>query len=182
MRAFFIYIHAMILTFTSRVGYLGKLKMHYLTVPKSILLELNDGQNKSLYNQRVNVSVNNGEAWKAGTVALGDETAYITFSNKRLKEANVKEGDIVEVHISVDHSEFGFDVPEEWRFALEQDEIAQQRFSELSKGFQRAIIYLVLQVKSSDKKIEKSLFYLENLKRSPLQKTTMRHILGKDLP
>jgi hypothetical protein len=49
-------------------------------------------------------------------------------------------------------------------------------------GFQRGIIYLVIQIKSSDKKIEKSIFFLENLKRTPKGDETMRHILGKDLP
>ena len=45
----------------------------------------------------------------------------------------------------------------------------------------RAIIYLVIQIKSSDKKIEKSIFFLENLKRAQKGEETMHHVLGKDL-
>lgn len=52
----------------------------------------------------------------------------------------------------------------------------------MSKGKRRAIIYLVIQLKSSEKRIDKSLFFIENLKRAPIGKETMRHALGKDLP
>ncbi|MFK7786457.1 MAG: hypothetical protein AB8B56_15155, partial [Crocinitomicaceae bacterium] len=64
---------------------------------------------------------------------------------------------------------------------LKQDPLANERFNALSKGTRRAVIYIVLQLKSSQKRIEKSIFLLENLKRSP-EKPTMRNILGKDLP
>ena len=80
-----------------------------------------------------------------------------------------------------DNSEFGFDIPEEFEVVLEQDNHARERFQRLSKGRQRAVIYIVLQLKSSDKRIEKSTFLLENLKKALAGNVTMRHILGKDL-
>jgi hypothetical protein len=49
-------------------------------------------------------------------------------------------------------------------------------------GFQRNIIYMIIQYKTSEKRIEKSLFFLENLKKSIEEETTMRNILGKELP
>ncbi|HIP32236.1 MAG TPA: hypothetical protein EYG86_05705, partial [Crocinitomicaceae bacterium] len=74
---------------------------------------------------------------------------------------------------------YGFDVPEEFEELLRQDDIARERFESLSMGKRRSIIYLILQVKSSQKRIEKSIFLLENLKRAPVGKETMRHVLGK---
>jgi uncharacterized protein YdeI (YjbR/CyaY-like superfamily) len=81
-----------------------------------------------------------------------------------------------------DTSEYGFIVPEEFEEVLRQDDHASAVFLALPKGTRRAIIYLVLQIKSSDKRIEKSIFFLDNLKKAPVGKLTMRHILGKDLP
>lgn len=177
----FLYLQNMNVQFESVVEYLEKLKLHYIPIPKNVLEEL--GNNKgSIYNQRVDISVNAIIHWKGGTVALGNEKAYITFSKARMKEANVALGDKVTVQLKPDDSEFGFDVPQEWEAVLEQDPMAKERFLTLKKGLQRATIYLVLQVKSSQGRIDKSLGILENLKRSPIGQTTMRHILGKDLP
>ena len=177
----FLYLQKMNVQFESVFEYLEKLKLNYIPIPKNALEEL--GNNKgSLYNQRVDILVNRTIHWKGGTVALGNGKAYITFSKARMKEANVALGDKVAVQLKPDHSEFGFDIPEEWNAVLDQDPIAKEQFLALKKGLQRATIYLVLQVKSSQGRIDKSLSILENLKRSPIGQTTMRHILGKDLP
>lgn len=99
-----------------------------------------------------------------------------------MKELDVHLNDEISVELKRDFSKYGFDVPEEFIEVLEQDHKGAERFNSLRMGFQRGIIYLVIQIKSSDKKIEKSIFFLENLKRTPKGDETMRHILGKDLP
>ena len=156
--------------------------MHHITVTDDVLREFAEEGAKSIYNQRFNVTVNGSISWKGGTVSLGNNSAYIAFSKQRMKKLGVHLGDTVEVTLEKDNSKYGFDVPEEFEEVLRQDPEAKQQFEELRMGIQRAVIYLVIQYKSSEKRIEKSLFFLENLKKSPRGKTTMRHILGKDLP
>lgn len=156
--------------------------MAYLTVSEEELRELLQLEDKLLYNQRFHVTVNGTVTWQGGTVSLGNKAAYITFSKARMKEIGVDVGDTVDVHLEKDTSEYGFTVPEEFEEVLRQDEQANKVFLALPKGTRRAIIYLVLQIKASDKRIEKSIFFLENLKKAPVGKLTMRHILGKDLP
>lgn len=106
---------------------------------------------------------------------------HITVSSDRMKKLKVDLSDTVKLTLERDFSEYGFEVPIELEEVLNQDSIVKQRFDSLSLGKRRATIYLVLQVKSSDKRIEKSIIILENLKRAPIGKETMRHILGKDL-
>lgn len=156
--------------------------MHYITVDAEILKSFADEQTKSIYNQRFKVTINHEISWQAGSTSLGNGYAYITFSAARMKKIGVRLGDKVSVQLEKDDSEFGFEVPIELQEVLLQDSQAQARFNLLAKGFQRYIIYQVAQYKSSDKRIDKSIFFLENLKRSPENETTMRHILGKDLP
>lgn len=156
--------------------------MHFITVDAEVLKGFADEQTKSMYNQRFKVTVNDEITWQAGTTSLGNGNAYISFSAARMKKIGVRLGDKVSVLLEKDDSEFGFDVPIELQEVLSQDAHAQARFQLLSKGFQRYIIYQVAHYKSSDKRIEKSIFFLENLKRSPENETTMRHVLGKDLP
>ena len=178
----FFYLDAMIARFTSKIEFLDKLNMAYITVSEAQLRELLQVEDKLLYNQRFHVTVNDAVTWQGGTVSLGNKTAYITFSKARMKEIGVDVGDTVDVHLEKDTSEYGFTVPEEFEEVLRQDDQANQVFLALPKGTRRAIIYLVLQIKASDKRIEKSIFLLENLKKAPVGKLTMRHILGKDLP
>jgi antitoxin component of MazEF toxin-antitoxin module len=170
------------MTFTSKIEHLDKLKMSYISVSDDILETFMEEGDKLLYNQRFDVTVNDGVSWQGGTVSLGNNMAYITFSQARMKQIGVEIGDTVTVQLEKNRSEYGFDVPEEFAEVLRQDDHANSTFNALPKGTRRAIIYLVLQVKSSDKRIEKSIFLLENLKRAPKGKLTMRHILGKDLP
>lgn len=166
-------------TFSSKIEHLDKLKMHYITVEDFVLNEFAE-ENELIYNQRFHVTVNGQITWQGGTVSLGNNSAYITLSKARMKKLDVHFGDTVEVTLEKDTSEFGFDVPEEFLEVLRQDPEGNQRFRSMPKGKQRGIIYLVLQVKSSEKRIEKSLFFIENLKRTPLGKETMRNLLGKE--
>lgn len=166
--------------FSCSIDRLDKLKLHYLEIPEAKLRELADAQTKSIYNQRVEVTVNDHLTWKGGTVSLGNGNAYITISTARMKQLGVTIGDKVNVTLRRDNSEFGFDVPSEFSEVLRQDHEANARFQQLTRSFQRYIIYMVTQYKTVDKRIEKSLFYLENLKRAPAEGLTMRHILGKE--
>jgi antitoxin component of MazEF toxin-antitoxin module len=167
-------------SFTSKVDYLEKLKLHHLTVSDEVLTSTDDGSSKSIYNQRFIITVNNAVTWRGGTVALGNQSAYITISKERMKQLDVHVGDEVKVTIEKDQSKYGFEVPEEFEEVLRQDEDAKKRFDQLRMGLQRAIIYLVIQYKTVDKRIEKSMFFMENLKNAPIGNENMRHILGKE--
>lgn len=172
----------MAITFTSKIGHLSKLKMHYVIVTDAILEQFLEESDKSLYNQRFHVTVNNVVKWQGGTVSLGNNAGYINLSGKRMKELDVSLDDVVNVTLEKDHSEYGFNAPEEFEEVLRQDDEGNRRFMSLTKGKRRAIIYLIVQIKSSEKRIDKSIFFIENLKRAPLGEETMRHALGKDLP
>ena len=169
-------------SFNSKIEVLEKLKLRYITIPKDVFsMFWTDKDKGSMYNQRFIITLNTAIKWQAGSVSLGNETAYITVSIERMKQLKVDLLDDVKVELERDYSEYGFDVPLEFNEVLLQDSLAKERFENLTLGKRRAIIYLVVQLKTSDKKIEKTMWLLENLKRAPIGKETMRHILGKDL-
>ena len=111
---------------------------------------------------------------------LGDESAYITISKARMKDLDVSLGDSISINLEKDTSEFGMEVPIESEELLRQDEFGLEKFKQLTKGKQRALLYLILQIKSSEKRIEKSIFFLENIKKTTTNKISMRQILGKE--
>ncbi|MCX6352068.1 MAG: YdeI/OmpD-associated family protein [Bacteroidetes bacterium] len=163
------------LQFTSeiyRLEYL--LNVHYIEVPKNIV-DATGGIGK----MRLVCEVNNTLSFKCGLVALADGKAYITLNNARCKKLGVKEGSPVEIVLIKDESEFGMDMPEELAELFNQDEEGVARFRKLTPAMQRYIIFYVSQVKSSNKRIERALLLIENLKRLPDNgKETFREMLG----
>ncbi len=168
--------------FDSKIEYLEKLKLHYVSISEEILQHFHSDEDKgSVFNQRFQITVNDAISWKAGSVSLGNRTAYITLSKARMIQLGVDPGDTVSVQLKKDTSKYGMDVPEEFTELLNQDDHAKERFESLTMGLQRAVIYVVAQLKSSQKRIDKSVFLMENLKKAPVGKETMRHILGKKI-
>lgn len=169
-------------TFDSKIEYLEKLKLHYVSITEEILQQhFTEKDTGSVFNQRFQITLNDSATWKAGSVILKNRTAYITLSKARMKKLGVDLGDTVSVHLKKDTSKYGMDVPEEFEELLKQDDYAKERFESLTMGLQRAVIYVVAQLKSSQKRIDKSVFLMENLKKAPVGKETMRHILGKEI-
>ena len=157
--------------------------MHHITITEEVLKSFwADKDKDSLYNQRFYITINDSITWQGGSMPLGNKSAYIVLSKARMKKLDVHLNDEVKVELKRDFSKYGFDVPEEFTEVLNQDPEGKERFESLTMGTQRAIIYLVVQLKSSNKKIEKSIFFLENLKRAKKGEETMRNALGKDLP
>lgn len=167
-------------SFQSEIFHLDKLKLHYLEVSSKILKELNDGEESGKFNQRVIANVNGLVNWQAGIVALGEGKGYIALSKERMKKLGVNYGDTVTVELTKDTSTYGHEFPKEFEEVLLQDPEAKSRFDAMSPGKQRTIIYYILQVKSSDKRIERALFFMHNLKRCPEGNETMRILFGKE--
>lgn len=68
-------------------------------------------------------------------------------------------------------------MPEELEALLEQDLNGARLFEALSAGKQRYIIHYVSGVKSSQKKIDRAIKLINNLKTMP-ETFDMRHLLG----
>ena len=159
-------------SFASRIGKLDYLMgVHYVEVPEKIVKKLG-GLNK----QRLLCSINNQPKFQCGMMALGEGRGYITVSKKKLKEFSIKLGDVIKVILEPDNSEFGMEVPEELIEIFAQDPEAEKRFMSISSGKQRNIIYYVSGVKNSDKRIERALKLINNLKACPEGKETARRI------
>lgn len=150
------------------------LGVHYLHIPAAQIKKLG-----GKLNIRLLCSINNHETFQCGMVALGEGNAYITVNNKRMKQFGLKFMDEVRVELTVDESEFGMDVPEELIVLFEQDKEGFRRFSLLPPGKQRYIIYYVSGVKNTQKRIDRAIFLIENLKKLPEGKESFAGMLGK---
>ncbi|MBD3617137.1 MAG: YdeI/OmpD-associated family protein [Gracilimonas sp.] len=160
------------ITFSSHIDHLPKLKLHHITVPAEIVDKVGG------IGTRLMCSVNGNKAFHAGMVALGGGAAYITVNKKRMKKYGIKKGDEVEATIELDNSKYGMEMPEELEALLEQDDEGAHRFEMLTPGKQRYIIHYVSQVKSSQKKIDRAIMLINNLKALPEDEFDFRKLLG----
>jgi hypothetical protein len=167
-------------SFQSEIFHLKSLKLHYIEIEEEILQKTVSEDEKNLYKQRFIIKINDSESWQAGVVALGNGKGYITVKTAFLKKHRLQLGDIVDVHLEKDESEFGMEFSAELKEVLFQDPEGERRFNLLPKGKQRYIIYYVNQVKSSQKRVERSLLLIGNLKRTQVGKEEFRFLLGKE--
>ncbi|HQS36418.1 MAG TPA: YdeI/OmpD-associated family protein, partial [Sediminibacterium sp.] len=89
---------------------------------------------------------------------------YINIGATICKKLQLKEGSLVKVSFEVDNSDYQFAMPEEFSEVLSSDADANFIFHNLTEGNQRGLIYLVSQVKSSEKRIERALRIANRLK------------------
>lgn len=168
------------ISFQSEIFLLKNLKLNYIEIDESILSKTVSENDKNIYNQRFVIKINSSEPWQAGVVALGNGKGYITVKTAILKKNGLQIGDVVDVYLEKDESEFGMPIPEELTELLYQDPEGKERFDQLPMGKQRYIIYYINQVKSSNKRLERALMLITNLKRAPLGKEEFRFLLGKE--
>lgn len=162
------------LDFESHIGVLEYLlNAHYVYIPKEVVTFFG-GKMK----MRVWCSINGQEAFQGGFMSLGEGAAYITVNRKRLKTGGLEKGCQVKVHLKEDTSEFGMDISTELKEVLHQDPEGEERFMSLSAGKKRYIIHYVNSVKSSQKRIDRALLLIGNLKKQPLGKESFREMLG----
>ena len=94
----------------------------------------------------------------------GENTWFVNVNKETRKKLKVEEGDMLSVEIETDTTEYGMEAPEEFLELLRQDTPGNKLFKQLSKGKQRALLQIVLTVKHSQKRIERSITILEYLK------------------
>jgi len=89
---------------------------------------------------------------------------YIMMGKKTLKSANVVAGQEIDVQLLPDDTKYQSKLPVELEEVLLSDFEGHEKFHQLTPGKQRSIIYLVTAVKSTDKRIERALKIIENIK------------------
>jgi len=159
--------------FTSSISKLDHLNTHYIEISAAVVKKLG-----GKFNVRLLCTLNNKLTFQCGIVALGEGKGYISINAKRLQELKLKKGDKVDVSLKEDGSEFGVEVPEELVEVFAQDQEGLKRFEKLVPGKQRFIIRHVAAVKSSQLKIERAIFIINNLKKLTPGKETFKGMMG----
>lgn len=98
-------------------------------------------------------------------VAKKKGTVYLMFSKAKRKELGVDQGDTLEVSMKEDTSKYQAPMTEELEAVLLSDFEGYEIFESLLPGKQRNIIFSVYNINDSQKRVDKALNAMENLKR-----------------
>jgi hypothetical protein len=145
--------------------FLGKLEkfdsnlwQYHIPVPEEIATAYIEGENRRVY-----CTLKGQHRFQCAL--MKSQLYWYVLVNKEIRnKLAVVDGDLIEVLLEKDHSQFGHDVPEEFQVMMDQDEEGNGYFYGLTPGKQRALIYLVTKVKNSDSRIKKSLAIFHHLK------------------
>lgn len=133
--------------------------MHYILVDPKIVELFNNNDNK-----RAICKLNDQLEFHCAFMPKKEGGHYINIGATICKKLHLKEGSLVKASFEVDNSDYQFAMPEEFSEVLSTDADANVIFHNLTEGNQRGLIYLVSQVKSSEKRIERALKIANRLK------------------
>ena len=132
---------------------------YHLKVPEAIYQSFAEQKIK-----RVLMQINQSEKLHAGFMPEGNGKYFLMLSKDLMKRLQLAGNQEVEVCIEKDTSRYGMPISEEMKELLELDPEGEAYFHKLTPGKIRSLLHLVNKIKSSDKRIEKSIIILEHLK------------------
>lgn len=133
--------------------------MHFITVPQKVALTF--AERKAV---RIFCTINNSVKYACALRPNGDGGFFINVGTPILKKGKFLLGQKIKATIQKDKTEFGHTVPEELTELLAQDEEGKKYWDQLTNGAQRSLIYYIAQAKSVEKRIERSLLFINRLK------------------
>lgn len=133
--------------------------MHYIMVDQETFDEFSKNGNN-----RVLCKINDQIEFHCAIISKKEGGSFIYVGSKIRKELKINAGSKVTAVFKADDSKYQFEMPEELEEVLNTDLEAHAKFHSLTPGNQRSLIYLVTQVKSSEKRIERALKIAEKIK------------------
>ncbi len=139
--------------------YENNLWNYHLKVPQDIIVNI-----KKKKITRFMCSLNKGAKFHASLIPAGEGIYFIKINKELRLRHKLKIGDSVAVLIEKDESKYGMPLPEEMEELLLHDPEGDRLFHQLTPGKQRSLLYLIVKIKSKEKRLEKSFIILEHLK------------------
>lgn len=133
--------------------------MNCIRLSESLGLKLTKGRNR-----RVICAVNDMAPLHAAILRSDALGFYVNISNTACKKMGIRVGSTVKATVKIDDSEYQFQMPDEFAEVLDTDPEAMEIFKSLTDGNKRSLIFLVSQIKNTDKRIERALKIADKLR------------------
>lgn len=157
----------------AKIEKLADWNMHYFRVPKKIFNEMG-----GKYKVRLKCRIEKNPPFSCGIMPLGGGIPFIMLSKKKMKDLELVAGKTLQIFLETDTSKYGMEMPAELKEVLKQDALGKKRFHKLTPGKQRNIIHYVSSVNDTEKKVDRAVTLIENLKRTPVGKESLWGLIG----
>ncbi len=112
---------------------------------------------------RLLVQFNQELSRREGLISGGGGKYFIKVNKESRDRLGLNKGDLVEVSLRPDTSQYGMNLPPEMKELLNEDPLFDQYFHALTPGKQRALIHLIDKLKSPEKRIQKAIIIAQHL-------------------
>ena len=147
-------------SFTTKVTkFADSLWSFHIKVPDDIYTKFSSEKIK-----RVLLQIDDHDKLHAGFMPEGNGKYFLMLSKPIMKKFQLALEQTVKVKIEKDTTRYGMPISEEMKELLELDPEGEAYFHKLTPGKIRSLLHVVNKIKSSDKRIEKSVIILEHLK------------------
>ncbi|CAN5466668.1 hypothetical protein BH10BAC4_BH10BAC4_20680 [soil metagenome] len=147
--------------FTAIIQKLQKSGFHVVNVPQKIALTFSKRQAVRIF-----CTINDSIRYACALRPTGDGGFYINVATAILKKGRLSLGQKINVNIQKDTTEYGHKMPKELKELLNQDEEGKKYWDQVPNSAQRNMIYYIAQAKSIEKRIERSLLFVNRLKNT----------------
>ncbi len=113
--------------------------------------------------RRVVCLLNGTIEFQCGIISVRKGVLGCMVNKSICKKLGIDTGDVVQVQLREDTSEYGLPMPEEFAELLRYDHEADTYFHSLTAGKQRTLLYIINSAKNSEKKIERAISIANHL-------------------
>lgn len=133
----------------------GEGALHYIEVPASIAEALFDK-----FPARAILTIHQA-SFHGGVLKRRDGWYLVQMGRATLKKIKATLHESFEVHIAIDTTELGYEIAEEMRAVLEQDDEGRKQWEQLTDGQKRSFLHFVNSAKSVDVRIKRAFHILK---------------------
>ena len=137
----------------------GKWGYHFIHVPQKIANQFTKGKAA-----RVFCSINDVIEFACAIRPDGEGGFFINVNTSKMQKAKLKVGQQVSASVKKDKTTYGHKMPAELKALLDTDLEAKQYWDAVRNSYQRQMIYYIDSAKSVDKRIERSLLFINRMK------------------
>ncbi len=150
----------------------GLLDQHHLYVPSEIV-EVFPKEKRNRFKVKFQHQDKSLEVYAALRKDKNTGDYRMMFSKGNQAKLGLFQNDYFEMQLIEDTSKYGVEMPEELDEVFKTDVEAFRIFESFTAGKKRSIIYTIIRIKNSQKRIDKALLLCENLKKGITDQRTL---------
>jgi hypothetical protein len=161
--------------FTARIDrQTGGMGLCFIEVPQEIAEDLFDR-----FPGRALITIHNAD-FHGGVLKRKDGYYLVQLGRSTLKKVKAIYGETVEVKMSADDSEYGYEMPEEMQVLLDQDDEGRRVWEATTPGMKRSLLHYVNSAKSTDVRIKRAILILQRAAELQAEKERKKRLKKGD--